>query len=70
MKNFVKLIEQVHKERFAVVINRIRSEKIPVAFLSLAPVDKAAEIVKNLRAQAFNITNLITIDSTPPPSQP
>ena len=66
MKNFVKLIQQVHEERFSVVMNRISAKKIPVAFLSIAPIAQAVEITKNLRAQGLNITNLFVIDNTPP----
>ena len=66
MKKFVELIKRVHQERFSVVMNRIVAEKIPVAFLSIAPIEQAIELVKNLRAQNLNIDNLITI--TPPPS--
>ena len=66
MKNFVKLIKQVHEERFSVVMNRIASNKLPVAFLSLAPIAQAVEITNNFRTQGLNVTNLITIDNTPP----
>lgn len=65
MKNFVELIQRVHNERFAVVMNKIAAEKIPVAFLSLTPIDAAVEMVKNLRGQGLNISKLITIDPTP-----
>ncbi|MBR4642217.1 MAG: hypothetical protein IKO74_05765 [Selenomonadaceae bacterium] len=68
MKNFVKLIQQVHEERFSVVMNRIAAKKIPVAFLSIAPVVQAVEITKNLRAQGLNITRLFVIDNNPPRS--
>ena len=66
MKKFVELIERVHKERFSVVMNKIVAEKIPVAFLSLAPVANAIQIVQNLRGQGANVTTLITLDSAPP----
>ena len=67
MKNFVKLIQQVHEERFSAVMNRIGARKIPVAFLSIAPINQAVEITKNLRAQGLNITRLFVIDNNPPP---
>ena len=60
MKKFVELIKRVHQERFPVVMNRIVAEKIPVAFLSVAPIEQAIGIVKNIRAQNVNIDNLIT----------
>ena len=66
MKKFVELIQRVHNERFSVVMNKIAAEKIPVAFLSLAPIDAAVEIVKNLRGQGLNISKLITLQ--PPPA--
>lgn len=66
MKKFVELIQRVHNERFAVVMNKIVAEKIPVAFLSLAPIDAAVDMVKNLRGQGLNISKLITLQ--PPPA--
>ena len=66
MKNFVKLIQQVHAERFSVVLSKILSEKIPVTFLLAEPIAQAVEIVKNFRAQGLDITTLIVNDSTPP----
>ncbi|MBQ4404872.1 MAG: hypothetical protein II857_10770 [Selenomonadaceae bacterium] len=68
MKNFVKLIQQVHEERFSVVMNRIGAKKLPVAFLSIAPIAHAVEITENLRAQGLNITNLFVINNPPPQS--
>ena len=67
MKKFVELIERVHKERFSVVMNKIIAERIPVAFLSLAPVANAIQIVQNLRGSGLNITTLITLDAAAPP---
>lgn len=69
MKNFVKLIQQVHEERFSVVMDKIVRRKIPVAFLSPSPIAQAVEVTKDFRAQGLNITNLIVIDNTPPPPQ-
>ena len=68
MKNFVKLIQQIHEERFAVVMNKIAARKLPVAFLSVAPINHAVEITKNLRAQGLNIKTLVVADNNPPPS--
>ena len=67
MKNFVKLIKQAHEERYSVVINRILTRKLPVAFLSLAPTAQAVDIVKNIRTRGLNVTTLIVLDNTPPP---
>lgn len=66
MKKFVERIQRVHKERFSVVINKIWAEKIPVAFLSLAPIANAIQIVNNMRTQSANVTTLITLNSPPP----
>ena len=66
MKNFVKLIKQVHEERFSVVMNRIVAQKIPVAFLSVAPIAQVIEVIKNFSNQGVNVKTLFTIDSTPP----
>ena len=65
MKNFVELIQRVHQERFSVVMSKIINEKIPAAFLSLAPIEQAVDIVNKLRSNNLNIQMLITIDSTP-----
>lgn len=67
MKKFVELIQRVHKERFSVVMNKIAAEQIPVAFLSLAPVAQAIQIVNNLRENGVNVTTLITLDNSAPP---
>lgn len=67
MKKFVELIQRVHQERFSVVINKIITEKIPVAFLSLAPIEQAIGIADQILSQGVNISNLITL-STPPPA--
>ena len=69
MEKFVELIQRVHNERFSVVMNKIVAEKIPVAFLSLEHINNAVEIVKKLRGQNLNITTLITLEATPPPSR-
>ena len=66
MKKFVELIQRVHQERFSVVMNKIAAEKIPVAFLSLSPINNAIEMVNHLRGQGANINMLITIDPAPP----
>lgn len=68
MKNFVKLIQRVHEERFSVVMEKIVTRKIPVTFLSIAPVSQAVEITKILRAQGLNVSRLVIIDETPPPT--
>ena len=66
MEKFIELIEKIHKERFDVVMNEIVAKKIPVAFLSVSPLENAVETVKNLRRQNLNITNLITLSNPPP----
>ena len=69
MKKFVELIQRVHQERFSVVRNKILAEKIPVAFLSLAPINNAIQTVNKLREQGgVNIKTLITLDAPPPQS--
>ena len=67
MKNFVKLIKQVYEERYSVVLKKILDEKIPVAYLTLAPTAQAVETVRNFRDQGLNITNLVVTDSAPAP---
>lgn len=69
MKNFVKLIKQVHEERFSVVMNKIATKKISVAFLSVAPIAQAVAITQNLRGQGLNVTNLVVVDNNPPHSE-
>lgn len=60
MKNFVKLIEQVHAQRYMKVLTEIVAKKIPVAFLSIDSTAQAVDTVKKLRAEGLNITLLIT----------
>ena len=64
MKKFIELIQRIHQERYSVVMQKIISQKIPVAFLSVAPIQNSVATVKNLRAQGVNITNLVS--ATPP----
>jgi len=64
LKKFIELIQRVHQERYSAVINKIVAEKIPVAFLSVAPLENSFATVKNLRAQGLNITNLISTTPT------
>ncbi|MBQ7630004.1 MAG: hypothetical protein IJS81_07300 [Selenomonadaceae bacterium] len=66
MEKFVELIQRVHKERFSVVRNKILAEKIPVAFLSLAPIETALDKVNRFIKDGINITDLITGGSPPP----
>ena len=68
MKNFVKMIQQAHAERFSVVESKLLTKKIPFALLSVAPIAQAVDLVKNLRDQGMNITNLLVNDTTPPQS--
>ena len=68
MKKFVELIQRVHQERFSVVINKIITEKIPVAFFTLAPLEKAVDVIENLLKNGINITDLITGSSYPIPA--
>ena len=70
MKNFVKLIKQAHEEKFSVVLDKILRKKIPVAFMSLAPIAQAVDSAKDFRAQGLNINNLVVLDNNPPPGQP
>ena len=65
LKKFIELIQRVHQERFEKVMQKIIAEKIPVTFLSVAPIQNAVAAVKNFRSQGLNITNLIA--TTPPP---
>lgn len=67
MKNFVKLIGQIHENRYSKVLKNIIENKIPVAFLSSNPLAQAVEIAKNFRAQALNIKTLIVVDLKSPP---
>ena len=65
MKKFVELIERIHKERFSVVMSKIVTEKIPVAFLSLSPIENVIDKIYRLIEEGVNITNLITGSSIP-----
>ena len=68
MKKFVELIQRVHNERFSVVMNKIVAGKIPVAFLSIEPIEKASVTVASLIINYdINVTYLVTTQSDPPP---
>ena len=62
MKNFVKLIEQIYTERYAKVLKKIITGKIPVAFLSTTKIVDALETVKEFRKEGLNINLFITAD--------
>lgn len=66
MKNFIKLIKQAHEERYIKVLTKIVENKIPVAFLSVAPIAQAVDVVNDFRAQGLNIATLIVIDTDSP----
>ena len=68
MKNFVKLIKQVHAEKFSFVLKKILSKKIPVAFISAASISQAIETTKTFRAQGLNVTTLFVVDRAPAPA--
>lgn len=65
MKNFVKLIKQVHQERYMEVLTKIVTRKIPVAVLSLAPINQAVDTTNDFRDKGLNVTNLIVVDTPP-----
>lgn len=69
MKNFIKLIKQVHEERYLKIVKKITDNSTPVAFLSLEPIEKAVNIVNDFRTQKFNINKLVVMDETPPPEK-
>lgn len=64
MKNFVKLIEQVHAQRYMKVLAQLVTKKIPVAFLSTLQLPDAVETVKEFRAQGLNVAQLITTETS------
>ena len=66
MKKFLEFVKRLHEERFAVVINRIVEEKIPVAVVSVQSPEVSLNAVKNFREQGINVTTLIAVD---PPSE-
>ena len=65
MKNFVKLIQQAHEERYFIALTKMFEKKIPVAFLSISSLNQAVETAEDFRAQGLNVTNLLTIDDSP-----
>ena len=64
MKNFVKLIKEVHEKRLSVVKKKLIDQKIPVATISINPT--AVEETKAFRAQGFNVTTHLVINNPPP----
>ena len=67
MKKFVELVKRMHSERYSVTINKIISEKIPLAFLTIAPVENVLSVIKDLRNQGLFVNNLITLQNPIPP---
>lgn len=67
MKKFVELIQRVYRENYSAVINKIATEKIPMAYLSLSSFQDAASFIEELRAKGLTVTHLITL--SPPPSE-
>lgn len=63
MKNFVKLIKEVHEKRLSVVKKKLIDQKIPVATISINPT--AVEEIKDFRAQGFNVTTHLTVNTPP-----
>ena len=66
MKNFVKLIKEVHEKRLSVVKKKLIDQKIPVAIISFGPTPGAFEETKACRAQGFNVTTHLIINNPPP----
>ena len=64
MKNFVKLIQRIHEERYSIVLEKILRKNISVAFFSFVPTAQVIATVNDFRAQGLNITNLIVLDSS------
>lgn len=67
MKKFIELVKRMHQERYSVTMNKILSEKIPVTFLTIAPVENALNTVKSLREQGLPIDCLVTASNPLPP---
>ena len=67
MKKFIELVKRMHSERYSVTMNKIISEKIPLTFLTIAPLESALETVKSLRGQGLLIDNLVTAQNPPRP---
>ena len=67
MKRFVELIRNVSKEQYTYVVENLMAKRIPVAFLSLVPINDAIQKVSQIRARGLNVTTLIVTDTTPPP---
>lgn len=60
MEKFIELIKDMHDECYETVLQKIISQKIPVAMLSVGSVKNSFETAKNFRRQ-LNLTHFITL---------
>ena len=67
MKRFIELIRNISKEQYTFVVENLMTKRIPVAFLSIVPINDAIQRVSQIRARGLNVTTLIVTDRTPPP---
>ena len=67
MKRFVELIRNISKEQYTYVVENLITNRIPVAFFAIVPINDAIQRVSQIRARGLNVTTLIVTDTTPPP---
>ena len=60
MDKFIELVRDMHDECYEFVLQKIISQQIPVAILSVADANNVIEIAKNFRQQ-LNLTHFITL---------
>lgn len=65
MKQFVELIQRVHKKLFRKVVDEVTTRKIPAGLIYRGMFNEAVEHVKNLRKMGLNITHLLLITNVP-----
>ncbi len=64
--DFIKMVSEIHDERFLVQVQNLIRNKIPCGFFTgFNFQNDALSIVKNLRNTGFNITCICCVDAIP-----
>ncbi|MBO4401105.1 MAG: hypothetical protein J5809_04600 [Selenomonadaceae bacterium] len=63
--DFIKMISEIHSQRYAVQINNIIANKVPCGlFYGFASPENVAENIDILKNNGFNISALCVIDDS------
>ena len=65
MQKFIELIRDMHDECYNKVLNKLVTQKIPIAMLSVVDINKSFDMAKKFASQ-LNLTHLITLSEDVP----